>query len=118
MKPKPNTGQASHRLTLGTALYRTTPLLLVRGCWEDSRWSMSKGMLGKPSPSSRYRFCEAGLEVWGRHEVSSFLWGGALSPERGQEKHKTDRGSLGHKVEAVECGKWHPAIFLLWDPSS
>lgn len=35
---------------------------------------MSKGMLGKPSPSSRYRFCEKGLRVLGRHEVSSFLW--------------------------------------------
>lgn len=61
MKPKPNAVQDSHRLTLGTALYRTTPLFLVRGCWEDSRWSMSKGMLGKPSPSSRYRFCKAGV---------------------------------------------------------
>jgi hypothetical protein len=66
MVPKPGTGitgQAGHRLTLGTALYRITPLFLVRGCWEVSRWSMSKGMLGKPSPSSRYRFCGVG-RIW------------------------------------------------------
>lgn len=52
--------QSCHRLTLGTALFRMIPLFLVRGCWERNRWSMSKGMLGKPSPSSRYRFCGVG----------------------------------------------------------
>lgn len=67
MRPKPSMGQAGHRLTLGTALNRTIPLFFVRGCWEDSRWLMSKGMLGKPSPSSRYRFCET--EVWGVGET-------------------------------------------------
>lgn len=33
----PNTGSPGCRLTLGTALCRTTPLFLVRGSWECSR---------------------------------------------------------------------------------
>lgn len=47
-------------LTLSTALVRTMPLLRVMGCWLCSRWSMSSGMVGKPSPSSLYRFCREG----------------------------------------------------------
>lgn len=47
-------------LTLGTALARTIPLLRVMGCWLCRRWSTSSGMVGKPSPSSRYKFCREG----------------------------------------------------------
>lgn len=50
-------------LTLGTALWRRTPLFLVRGSWERSKWSISSGMLGKPSPSRRYRFYGVSRQV-------------------------------------------------------
>ena len=44
-------------VTLGTALARTIPLFRVMGCWLCRRCSTSSGMVGKPSPSSRYMFC-------------------------------------------------------------
>lgn len=60
-------------LTLGTALHRITPLFLVRGCWERSRWSTNSGILGNPSPSSRYRFYgRGGVEAEGSSSEGSY----------------------------------------------
>lgn len=95
-------GRAGHRLTLGTALFRMTPLFLVRGCWERSMWSMSKGMLGKPSPSSRYTFCRAGGPG-----VNSLQCGGGLSPGRGEEEQQGERACLGQGAQGP-AGKARP----------
>lgn len=42
--------------TLGMGLTSTMPLFFVMGCLDFRKWSTSSGMVGKASPSKRYRF--------------------------------------------------------------
>lgn len=44
--------------TLGMGLTSTIPLFFVMGCLDFRKWSTSSGMVGKASPSKRYRFWE------------------------------------------------------------